>query len=147
MKSRVLLYLIPLLILSACTAVSLAPANFAWPIENVLRTDDQGNVAIDRYSTEFNSSNLFKEEFGDSADYVGKEIRIIRDHLGYYFMTSVSFKYVYVFEIDDGAFEQVDKIFITEDGLKNPAFNQREPNIELLDGDKTYTINSQGSVR
>lgn len=133
--------------LASCSSIKLEPANFAWPIESVVTADDNGNVTIDRYSTEFNVSALFKAELGDSIIVSGKELRIIRDNLGNYLMTSQGFMNVYVFIMDNGAFVQTNKIFISKEGLMNPAFNQRTPNIELVDNDITYIIDSKGLKR
>lgn len=147
MKTKSLLFLASLFILSACSSVTLSPANFAWPIENVVTTDGDGNVIIDRYSTEFNAANLFKAEFGDSTNVANKQIRIIRDQLGYYVMTAKGFMNVYVFEIDNGTFTLANKVFVTKEGLNNPAFNQRQPYIEVLDGDNKYVIGTKGTAR
>ena len=133
-----------ILFFAGCSSIKLEPANFAWPIENVTTTDKAGSVVIDRYSTEFNASNLFKAEFGDSTEIAGKELRVIRDQFGFYFMTAKGFMNVYVFEVDNGKFVQSGKIFITKEGMTNPAFNQRAPNIELLDNDRTYILDSKG---
>lgn len=35
-------------------------------------------------------------------------------------------------------------IFISEFGVQNPAFNQRVPHIELIDGEKTLKLTHQG---
>ena len=139
-----LILLIGILFFAGCSSIKLEPANFAWPIENVVTTDESGSVVIDRYSTEFNASNLFKAEFGDSTEIAGKELRIIRDQFGFYFMTAKGFMNVYVFEVDNGKFVQYGKIFITREGMTNPALNQRAPNIELLDNDRTYILDSKG---
>lgn len=147
MNIKILVFGTLLLSFSACTTITLTPANFAWPIESVVTTDETGNVSIERYSTEFNSSDLFKNEFGDSVEVANKELRVIRDHLGYYLMTAKGFMNVYVFKTEDGTFTQVNKIFITKEGLTKPALNQRPPNVELLDGDKKYILNSKGTVR
>lgn len=133
-----------ILFFAGCSSIKLEPANFAWPIENVVTTDESGSVVIDRYSTEFNASNLFKAEFGDSTEIAGKELRVIRDQFGFYFMTAKGFMNVYVFEVDNGKFVQYGKIFITKEGMTNPALNQRAPNIELLDNDRTYILDSKG---
>jgi len=139
-----IILLIGILFFAGCSSIKLEPANFAWPIENVVTTDESGSVVIDRYSTEFNASNLFKAEFGDSTDVAGKELRVIRDQFGFYFMTAKGFMNVYVFEVDNGKFVQSGKIFITKEGMTNPALNQRAPNIELLDNDRTYILDSKG---
>lgn len=136
-----------LLLFTACSSVKLEPADFAWPIESVLTTDADGNVSIDRYSTEFNAANLFKAELGDSAMVANKELRIIRDKFGYYVMTSPGFMNVYVFQMSDGSFVQTNKIFITKEGLTSPALNQRSPNIELVNEGQVYIIDSKGLKR
>ena len=145
--TKKILITLSILFMAGCSSIKLEPASFAWPIENVVTTDADGNVVIDRYSTEFNATNLFKTELGDSVDVANKELRIIRDYLGYYVMTAVGFKNVYVFDVSDGAFVQTNKIFITKDGMTNPALNQRPPNIELVNENQVYSIDSKGSIR
>jgi len=129
---------------AACSVITLQPADFSWPVESVLKTDDQGSVSEDRYSTDFNTVGLFFEEFQDSMSYKGKEIRLIRNNWGDYFITGKQFKNVYVFKAIEGTLVLEKKIFISEFGLKEPAFNQRTPNIELLDGDYKISLTSDG---
>ena len=139
MKRLLILFSFLILITAACSVLTLQPANFSWPIESVLPVDDNGKVAEDRYSIEVNTVGLFFEEFQDSLSYKGKEVRMIRDNQGFYFLTSNNFKNVYVFKVDEGKLVQENKIFISEFGLQTPAFNQRDPYIELVDG--TYKMN------
>lgn len=136
-----------LLMVIGCSSLTLEPANFAWPIESVITTDDSGNVFIERFTTEFNASNLFRAEFGETTEIANKELRVIRDQLGYYVMTSPGFMNVYVFEVDNGALVQVNKIFISKEGIVNPALNQRPPNIELISNGVSYFIDSKGLKR
>lgn len=144
MKFVIAIVITLLFIVVACSVLSLQPANFAWPLESVLPIDEDGNVTEDRYSIEFNTIGLFVEEFQDSLSYKGKELRIIRDNQGYYFITASNFKNVYVFNTQDGALVLNNEILISETGIQNPAFNQRSPNIELIDGDKTYKLTYEG---
>ncbi|MBE0572072.1 MAG: hypothetical protein IH618_11055 [Ignavibacteriaceae bacterium] len=139
MKRLLILFSFLILITAACSVLTLQPANFSWPIESVLPVDDNGKVAEDRYSIEVNTVGLFFEEFQDSLSYKGKEVRMIRDNQGFYFLTSNNFKNIYVFKVDEGKLVQENKIFISEFGLQTPAFNQRDPFIELVDG--TYKMN------
>lgn len=136
-----------LLLVIGCSSLTLEPANFAWPIESVLTTDDQGNVYIERFTTGFNASNLFRAEFGEATTIANKELRVIRDQLGYYVMTSPGFMNVYVFEVDNGALVRVNKIFISKEGILNPALNQRSPNIELISNGVSYLLDSKGLKR
>lgn len=142
---KIFLIISSITLLAACSTLMLQPANFAWPLETVLKVDDEGNVKEDRYALNFNTKALFFEETQDSLAYRDKTIRLIRNNEGYYFMTAVDFKNVYVFSIDKNAFALKTKILISETkGLSNPAFNQRSPYIELLDDGRFYKLTSEG---
>lgn len=142
-------YLIAVMIVaaSACTQLILKPGDFAWPIENVLKVDDKGFVEEKRYSFNLNVKQLFFAEFADSTLFKGKEIRIIRDKAGFYFMTASAFKNVYVLSAADGGMKLETKIELAGAVLSSPVFNQKSPNIELIDGAKKYLLNNKGIVR
>ena len=129
---------------SACSTLTLSPAEFGWPIESVLKVDDNGTVKADRYSLSFNTRQLFFEETQDSMAYTGKSIRLIRSAEGYYFMTSPGFKNVYVFSVDKNSFTLEKKLEISQTGFTDPVFNQRTPFIELIDEGNTYNLTSEG---
>jgi hypothetical protein len=133
-----------LLLGTACSMLTLQPADFSWPVESLLKVEEDGNVTEDRYSTSFNTVGLFYEEFQDSMAYKGKSIHLIRNNWGDYFITSNEFKNVYVFKASEGTLVLEKKIFISEFGLKTPAFNQRAPYVELLDGDNKIYLTSDG---
>ena len=130
--------------ITACSTLVLEPSDFSWPVESVLIPDDNGTVAEERYSVSFNTKGLFFEEMQDSSAFRGKEIRLIRDTQGFYFITGDKFKNVYVFRAYDGAMVMANKIFISEFGIEKPAFNQRIPFIELVESGKSLMLNSQG---
>jgi hypothetical protein len=144
MKQLLILFSFLILITAACSVLTLQPANFSWPLESVLPVDDNGKVSEDRYSLEVNTVGLFFEEFQDSLSYKGKEVRMIRDNQGFYFLTASDFKNVYVFKADEGKLVQENKIFISEFGLQTPAFNQRDPYIELVDGTSKMNLTRKG---
>ena len=132
---------------AACSALFLQPANFAWPIESVLPVDENGMVSDERYSLSFDTKALFYEEFNDSSSYNEKEIRILRDVNGFYFVTANKFNNVYVFKMNYGAMVLENKIFISEFGVENPALNQRVPYVELIDGDRSLYLTNTGIDR
>lgn len=144
MKYKIIIFSVVLILFAACSTLTLAPAEFSWPIESVLKIDDKGFVKEDRYTFSFNTKPLFFEETQDSMAYSGKSIRIIRNVEGFYFITAADFKNVYVFKADKGALSLENKIQINEVGLKNPAFNQRNPFIELIDDGTVYKLTSEG---
>lgn len=136
----VFISVISLLLLYSCATLELKPADFSWPIESVLKIDDDGMAAEERYTFSFNIKPLFYEEMQDSLAYLDREVRIIRNVEGYYFITAQGFKNVYVFLPSEGSLELEEKILITETGLQKPLFNQRSPFIELIDGTNKYYL-------
>ena len=129
---------------AACSTLTLQSVNFAWPIESVLPVDESGMVTDDRYSLSFDTRGLFYEELNDSSAYKEKEIRILRNVNGFYFVTVNKFKNVYVFKISDGTLVLDNKIFISEFGVENPALNQRAPYVELIDGVNSLYLTNTG---
>jgi hypothetical protein len=147
---RVLKYFVTMflaLIIAACSSLVLKPADFSWPIENALKVDGKGFIEEQRYAFTLKVKSLFFEEFADSNNFAGKEIRIIRDKLGYVYLTSKKFKNVYVLMVVEGGMKLANKILVNETGLISPAFNQKSPNIELLDAPNKYLLNNKGIVR
>jgi hypothetical protein len=147
MKIKLLTALFALVTLWGCNTMMLTPVNFAWPLEAALTTDDTGTISENRYAITINVTNLFTEEYGINADVKEKVVHIIRNEKGYYFLTAENFKNVYIFSAGEGTLKMVKKVLINEKGLSVPAFNQREPNIELTvkNGD-TVLLDSEGIV-
>lgn len=147
MRLQKYLFALLIFIISACSSLTLKPADYSWPIENVLKVDNKGFVEEQRYSFTLKVKALFYEEFKDSINFSGKEIRLIRDKVGFYYITGKDFKNVYVFESEENGMDLENKIQITETGLTSPVFNQKSPNIELLDNSNKYLLNNEGIVR
>ncbi len=125
-----------LIILVGCSQLTLEHSDFAWPIETVLDVDDDGFIHESRYSFSTNVKPIFTTEMNDSTSYIDSSVRLIRDTKGYYYITANGFKNVYLFNAVDGKFVLYNKFFISEFSLDLPAFNQRKPYIELLDGEE-----------
>jgi len=138
------IFLIVAASLAGCSTLRLTPADFAWPVESVIQVDNNGMAKEDRYEISFNAKPLYFEETGDSLSYLDRELRMIRDTLGYYYITGNKFKNVYVFTMGDGALNLEEQIQISETGMTNPVFNQRAPYIELIEGDKQYYLSNNG---
>lgn len=141
---KITLIITSVALFASCSSLLLEPAQFSWPIESVLKIDNDGFVKEERHSIYFDTKALFFEETQDTLSYAGKSIRIIRNNEGFYFITSTDFKSVYVFSVVKNAFSLENKIQINETGLQNPAFNQRSQFIELLDDGKSYKLTSEG---
>ncbi|GBD90765.1 hypothetical protein BMS3Abin04_01484 [bacterium BMS3Abin04] len=142
---RFLISLFITLSLFGCASVTLEPADFAWPVESVLNVDKTGMVQDNRFSFSVNVKPLFFAEQQDSTDLNMNTVRIIRGVKGYYYMIASGFKNIYSFNVSDGTMVLYNKIFISEIGVELPAFNQRSPNIELLDGERhLFYFNAEG---
>lgn len=135
-----------LTVITGCSTLQLTPVDFSWPLEAVLKVDEQGFVKEDRYSIKMNVQNLFNEEFGLRANAANRFIRIIRNSVGTYFITSEGFKNVYLFNQEPGVMSLVKKIPVSEVGLKNPFFNQRDSHIELVDGNLKLNLSTEGII-
>jgi len=133
------------ILLSGCAGVVLEPANFAWPLESVLEANEKGFIEENRYSFSVNVKPLFFAERNDSSSFNKESVRVIRGNKGYYYMIASGFKNIYIFTVDNGAMTLYDIIFVSEFGVDLPAFNQRNPYIELLEGEETLLLlNSDG---
>jgi len=77
MKQLIFLSASLILLTSACSMLTLQPADFSWPVESAIKVDDQGNVSEERYSIDFNTIGLsaFKNVFG--FIFFGKQILCI----------------------------------------------------------------------
>jgi hypothetical protein len=144
-KVKIFFFLFLPLFISACSMLVLEPADFAWPVESVVKVDENGNVQERQHLLAFNAKQLFVEETGDSLSFMDKDLRVIRDVKGYYFITSDNFKNVYVFNADNGALRLNSKIAVTDTLTMNePAFNQRSPYIELIYSGKKVNLTNEG---
>jgi hypothetical protein len=146
MKKLIVPGLLAVIFLAGCSNLILKPADFSWPVEVVLKPDNNGVVQEKRYSVSFNAKELFLSETGDTLGYQNKELRVIRNPEGYYFMVADNFKYVYVFYPDEGSLSLSKKIEISDStGIRNPAFNQRPPYVELnYDNNKKVNLTNKG---
>jgi hypothetical protein len=126
-------------ILAGCSSLTLKPGDFAWPVESALSVDSQGNVQSERYSFSLNVKKLLFAETQDSINIAKVTLRIIRDVKGFYFITASQFKNVYVFEQTEGGLKLKNKILVAQNGLSEPALNQRVPYIQIVNG-KNPTI-------
>jgi hypothetical protein len=107
---------------------------YAWPVESVLAVGNNSIVDDGRHALTFSVAAIAEKEFADSTSLRGKEIRLLRDNEGFYFLTGKKFKNVYVLKSGAGTLCVKSQIEVAPRGLEDPALNQRLPYIELLDG-------------
>ena len=144
---RMFFLLAALVSLSSCTSLVLKPVEYAWPVERVLEVDGKGMIQDDRYMLTMNVRPLFHEETKDSVNVYGQSVRMIRDHAGYYYMTAKGFRNVYIFSESEGALSLSTKVAVSDRPMREPAFNQRQPYIQLLNGSaEPKMLSSEGIV-
>jgi hypothetical protein len=146
MKATCIPLCISFFILAGCSSLTLKPADFAWPVESVLNVDGQGRVQSERYSYSLNVKALLFAETQDSVNISKVNLRMIRDMKGFYFITASQFKNVYVFEQTEGGLTLKNKILVAQNGLSEPAFNQRVPYIQVVNGQNPAILLTKDGV-
>lgn len=138
------------LILLAVTACSsslvIQKVNFSQPVETVLNPDSKGIVHDRAQGLDFSIMPLQYAETQDTSSVTTEKVRLIRDKEGYYFITANGYKNVYVMKPQAGEMKLHKKIHVSDEGIMHPAFNQREPNVQLIDrgNNATYSLNENG---
>ncbi|MEX0779185.1 MAG: hypothetical protein WD491_05870 [Balneolales bacterium] len=131
--------------LAACGSLVIENVDYSQPIESVLDVQDDGNVSDISTGLSFNVKPLQYVETEDTSSVTTPEVRVIRSQDGYYFVTAPGFSNVFVLQPNAGELQLHETILIDEAGVANPAFNQRSPVIELLDGtDRVFRLTSEG---
>lgn len=128
---------------AACgPSLILQNVDYAQPLESVLTPDSNNQVHDQRYAIKFNVSDILTDEEASSVD----QVRLIRNSAGYYFITASGFNNVYVFEPSESELKLKSRISVSENGLGQPAFNQRNTHIELVDltTGNTYNLDQNG---
>jgi len=124
-------------------SLTLTDVDYAQPMESVASPDQNGNVQDVRLGIRFNVTELNVKERGEGSS-LPEEVRFIRSRDGYYFVTAPGYRNVYVFEVEERALDLKRVIRVSGAGLANPAFNQRSPYIQLIDGDVEYRLTKDG---
>jgi hypothetical protein len=132
---------------ASCSTLQLDRVDHAWPVESVLTVTPTNLVEDVRYGLTAGVSALATEEFQDSTALRGAKLRFLRSAEGYYFVTGPRFKHVYVFAPGASALTLNKAIIVSESGLKNPAFNQRPPYVELMDGDAFHRLLTADAIQ
>ncbi|MBI4534889.1 MAG: hypothetical protein HY708_01335 [Ignavibacteriae bacterium] len=120
-------------LIAACSSLRLEEVDYGWPVETVLKVDQDNKVSDGRYAIAFTVSPIAQEEFNDPFALAGHQLRLLRNSDGFYFVTGTGFKNVYVFEPGPKELRLTNKIVVSQEGLKHPALNLRSPYVELID--------------
>lgn len=134
------------LLLPACSSFSLQQVDYGWPVESVLKVADNNVVTEGRHAISFNVAPLAEQEFENANALKGKEIRLLRSNEGMYYVTGPGFKYVYVMAPEASELKLHRRYEVSQTGLKNPALNQREPYVELIDGNEVRMLMTSDDI-
>ena len=137
---------LPLSLLAACSSLHIENVEYGWPVESVVTVSENNTIEEGRYILNCRVPDIAEAEFQDSTALRGAKLRLIRSNEGYYFLTGPRFKNVYVFKPGEASLSLNSKIEVSKHGLLNPAFNQRSPYIELLDGDTFQKLLSSDDI-
>lgn len=105
-------------------------------------------VDAKRYSVAFTVTPLLAKEFAEDsmAAKNTKEIRLIRDKAGFYYLTGKKFKNVYVLVQSEGALAVNNTLTISaERPMDDPKFDQKDSYIELWNGKEKFQLNKGGA--
>lgn len=119
------------------SSIVIQDVDFSQPVESVLTPDSDQVIHDQRFAIKFSIAKILEREGMQSVD----EVRLIRNRAGYYFITADGFNNVYVFEPAERELKKKRVIEISSDGIGNPAFNQRDRYIELVDRTSGLTYN------
>lgn len=124
----------------------ISEVDYSQPIESVLQTNDDGVVNDVRSGLSFNILPLQYAETKDTSSVSTEEVRMIRGKEGYYYITSPGYQNVYVMAAEKGTLKLKKKIMIKEGGIAKPAFNQRNPYVQLLNREtgENYALTAEG---
>lgn len=127
-------------------AMVISDVDYAQPIETVLIPNEEGTVQDIQHGLTFNILPLQYEETQDSSSVTTEEIRIIRGSEGFYYITAPGYSHVYVMSPEENSLKMEHKIKINEEGISQPAFNQRDPYIQLLNREtnEVYSLTPEG---
>lgn len=124
----------------------ISDVDYSQPIESVLETNKEGTVNDVRSGLSFNILPLQYVETQDTTSVTTQEVRMIRGKEGYYYITSPGYKNVYVMAPEKSTLKLKNKILIKEEGISKPAFNQRNPYVQLLNREtgENYALTAKG---
>jgi hypothetical protein len=147
-KTLTLFGIIASFLIVGCSSLQLQPADFSWAAEEIVEVGAKGMVDAKRYSVAFSVTALLAKEF--AADSMAakntKEVRLIRDKAGFYYLTGKKFKNVYVLAQSDGALAVSNTLVISaEAAMDDPKFDQKDSYIELWNGKTKYQLTKGGA--
>ncbi|MDR8390934.1 hypothetical protein NC796_07285 [Aliifodinibius sp. S!AR15-10] len=136
-----------LLLFAGCKqSMVISDVNYSQPIETVLTPNENGVVEDVQHGLSFNILPLQYAETEDTSSVTTREVRMIRGKEGFYYITAAGYSNVYVMAPEKNQLKLKKKIKISEEGIEQPAFNQRDTYVQLLnrETEDTYMLTEEG---
>lgn len=134
-------------VLSACgQSLVISRVDYSQAIESVLKPNEEGFVIDVQHGLKFNIMPLQYAETQDTSSVTTEVVRLIRGEKGFYYITAPGYNHVYVMAPEEGKLEVVQQIKVTENGIAQPAFNQRDEYIQLvnLETGESWMLTAEG---
>lgn len=123
-------------VLTGCKqSMVINKVDYSQPVESVLTPNENGIVEDVQQGISFSIMPIQYQETQDTSSVTTKEVRFIRGHEGYYYITAPDYENVYIMEPEAGKLKLKNSFVATEEGLAKPAFNQRSTYIQLVNRD------------
>jgi hypothetical protein len=124
----------------------ISRVDYSQSIESVLTPDEEGMVEDVQHGLKFSIMPLQYAETQDTSSVMTKEIRYIRGKEGFYYITAPDYRNVYVLTPEKNSLKLVKKLEVSENGISEPAFNQRTSYIQLLNlsSGESWRLNPEG---
>lgn len=132
-----------MLIMTGCgSSLVIQNVDYSQPLESVLSPDSDGQIHDNRYAIQFSIAPILEYEGSEGVD----EIRLIRNANGFYFVIADGFNNVYIFEPGEGELSLHEEVELPDGPISEPAFNQRNTHIELINqsSGQTYNLDQNG---
>ncbi len=139
--------LLSMILLSGCKqSMVISKVDYSQSIESVLTPDDDGMVEDQKHGLAFNIKPLQYMETQDTSSVTTEEVRYIRGKEGFYYVTAPNYKNVYLLEPEKSKLRLEKKIKVSEEGIAEPAFNQRITHIQLLNqqSNESWKLDPEG---
>lgn len=124
----------------------ISQVDYSQSIESVLSPDEDGMINDERMGVRFSILPLQYIETEDTTSVTTEEVHSIRDNKGYIYVTAPEYSHVFIMKPGAGELILEEQVEISENGISQPAFNQREDYIQLIDrsSNDSWRLNAEG---
>ena len=142
--------LLTIVFMTGCKqSMVISKVDYSQSIESVLTPNEEGIVEDVEHGLKFSIMPLQYAESQDTSSVTTKEVRYIRGQEGYYYITAPNYRNVYVMTPENSSLKLEKKLEVAENGISQPAFNQRTSYIQLLNlsSGESWKLNPEGVVK